>query len=131
MKSNKIKIGAVATAVALSVTTAVSVGAAVSAQESTGMSNTTLAESSTPTADVVEENGFQFDKSTGTITDYTGNETGTLTIPSSIDGVTVTSIKSYALGSAKMKEVIIPNTIETLGFGVFQMCSSLEKVTFE
>ena len=77
MKSNKIKIGAVATAVALSVTTAVSVGAAVSAQESTGMSNTTLAESSTPTADVVEENGFQFDKSTGTITDYTGNETGT------------------------------------------------------
>lgn len=131
MKSNKIKIGAVAAAVALSVTTAVSVGAAVSAQESTGMSNTTLAESSTPTADVVEENGFQFDKSTGTITDYTGNETGTLTIPSSIDGVTVTSIKSYALGSAKMKEVIIPNTIETLGFGVFQMCSSLEKVTFE
>ena len=80
---------------------------------------------------MVEENGFQFDKSTGTITDYTGNETGTLTIPSSIDGVTVTSIKAYALGSAKMKEVVIPNTIETLGFGVFQMCSSLEKVTFE
>ncbi|MEI3551900.1 MAG: hypothetical protein V8Q17_04850 [Acutalibacteraceae bacterium] len=104
MKNKKVKIGAVATAVALSVTTAVGVGAAVSAQESIGMPNTALAASSTPVADVVEENGFQFDKSTGTITDYTGNETGTLTIPSSIDGVTVTSIKSYALGSSKMKK---------------------------
>ena len=131
MKNKKVKISVVATAVALSMTTAVSVGAAVSAQESTGIPNTAMAASSTPTADVVEENGFLFDKSTGTITDYTGNETGTLTIPSSIDGVTVTSIKAYALGSAKMKEVVIPNTIETLGFGVFQMCSSLEKVTFE
>ena len=43
MKSNKTKISAVAAAVVLSVTTATSVGAAVSAQESTGMPNTALA----------------------------------------------------------------------------------------
>ena len=64
MKNKKVKISVVATAVALSMTTAVSVGAAVSAQESTGIPNTAMAASSTPTADVVEENGFQFDKST-------------------------------------------------------------------
>ena len=95
MKNKEVKISVVATAVALSMTTAVSVGAAVSAQESTGIPNTAMAASSTPTADVVEENGFQFDKSTGTITDYTGKETGTLTIPSRIDGVKLTCIKVY------------------------------------
>lgn len=58
MKNKKVKISVVATAVALSMTTAVSVGAAVSAQESTGIPNTAMAASSTPTADVVEENGF-------------------------------------------------------------------------
>ena len=58
MKNKKVKISVVATAVALSMTTAVSVGAAVSVQESTGIHNTALAESSTPTADVVDENGF-------------------------------------------------------------------------
>ena len=43
MKNKKVKISVVATAVALSMTTAVSVGAAVSAQESTGIPNTAMA----------------------------------------------------------------------------------------
>ena len=58
MKNKKVKISVVATAVALSMTTAVSVGAAVSAQESTGIPNTAMAASSTPTADVVEKTDF-------------------------------------------------------------------------
>ena len=47
MKNKEVKISVVATAVALSMTTAVSVGAAVSAQESTGIPNTAMAASST------------------------------------------------------------------------------------
>jgi hypothetical protein len=53
---------------------------------------------------------------------------GILTIPSEYNGKPVTSIGTYAFVYSDIKEVIIPDTIDTIEYGAFYGCKSLEKV---
>ena len=63
-----------------------------------------------------------------TITGYTGSG-GSVVIPGTIDGYTVTGIGSYAFnGCTKITEISIPNTITSIGYGAFSSCTSLETV---
>ena len=73
---------------------------------------------------------------TATITGYTGSG-GTVTVPSTINGVPVTSIGTNAFASnvfvsaLQITNVLIPNTVTNLGDGAFQMCSNLVGVYFQ
>jgi len=95
---------------------------------------------------------FKFDEATGTITDYVGTDTS-ITIPSTINGVTVksignnafqdctnvtdiklpstvTSIGSYAFQNCRSLTVLdIPSSVTTIGNDAFEMCSSLKSIT--
>jgi hypothetical protein len=53
---------------------------------------------------------------------------GVLTVPSEYKGKPVTSIGMYAFVYSDIKKVIIPDTIETIDYGAFYGCKSLEKV---
>jgi hypothetical protein len=64
-----------------------------------------------------------------TITRYTGPG-GAVTIPSTINGVPITSIGDIAFQSCGgLTSVIIPNTVTSIGVGAFQFCTSLTSVT--
>jgi len=53
-----------------------------------------------------------------------------LKIPSSIDNYPVTQIESYAfLGCVNLTKAYIPDSITSLGLGIFSGCSSLEELT--
>lgn len=102
--------------------------------------------------DVVFEDGFVFDISTGTIVDYTGSASS-IVIPSEIMGVRVdiigmdafsesrnivsveipegvTNIDTWAFGScSNLTSVSIPESIERIGDGAFSYCSSLTDLT--
>ncbi|SHJ82012.1 Leucine rich repeat-containing protein, partial [Clostridium cavendishii DSM 21758] len=74
---------------------------------------------------VKAKENFKFDKSTGTITRYTGTEPN-VEIPSKIDGVPVKIIGEMAFAKSKnLKKVILPDTIETIGKYAFHNCSNL------
>jgi len=80
-------------------------------------------------ADTSGDYGYQV-KNDGTvmITSYKGKETS-ITIPSSIDGKTVTSIKESAFDwNDDIVEVTIPGSVTTIGFMAFANCSNLKKV---
>lgn len=57
------------------------------------------------------------------------NDVTKVDVPSTIDGKTVTNIKSLANLMTSVKEVSLPNTIETIEKGAFQDAQSLEKIT--
>lgn len=63
-----------------------------------------------------------------TITGYTGNDRF-LTIPSSIDGYTVTAIADDAFISDTLETIIIPDGIKKIGWFAFKECSELKYVT--
>lgn len=69
-------------------------------------------------------NGYiYFDKSTGTITDCDTSVTKA-TIPSTINGVKVTSIGDYAFEScSSLTSVTIPEGVTSIGDGAFYACS--------
>ena len=54
---------------------------------------------------------------------------GTMTIPSSIDGYPVTGVGSYAFQNSKVKNATISDGITTLGYGVFQGCAYLQTIS--
>lgn len=54
-----------------------------------------------------------------------------LTLPSQIDGYTVTEISSSAFSSAKFREVTIPASIKKIGAWAFSSCPNLTKVTLQ
>jgi hypothetical protein len=56
---------------------------------------------------------------TATITGYSGTDTN-LVIPSTVDGLTVTSIGADAFENKGISEVTIPNTVQTIGSGAFK-----------
>ncbi len=53
-----------------------------------------------------------------------------ITIPSEIEGLPVTSIGSSAFSSFQMKSVTLPDTLQEIGQYAFSYCSNLESVTF-
>ncbi|MCD7796176.1 MAG: leucine-rich repeat domain-containing protein [Clostridiales bacterium] len=68
------------------------------------------------------------DDGTAEITDYTGSVTE-LTIPSTLDGYTVTSIGNYAFCYCKsLTSVTIPDSVTSIGEFVFCSCTSLISV---
>ncbi len=78
-----------------------------------------------------EEYGLYFDESRGTVTGYGEDLPEKLTIPETINGVTVTRIDSHSIKSCdKLKELNIPKTVSYIGYSSFQDCTNLEKVTF-
>ena len=77
----------------------------------------------------VEGGELHFDPASGTI--IYGSGTGSLTIPTEIDGIPVVAIgeQAFSLGSAKFSEVIIPDCVETIGVGAFNYCTRLQRIT--
>ena len=72
---------------------------------------------------------FLFNPATGTITKYTGNGSA-VTIPSVIDGVTVTAIGNDAFSyNASLTSTNIPNTVTSIGAQAFMNCIRLTSVT--
>lgn len=61
---------------------------------------------------------------------YDGYETtGVLEIPESIDGKKVTEIGDETFSGAKFSEILLPNTLTTIGEFAFSGCKNLEKIT--
>lgn len=74
------------------------------------------------------ESDFAFDGS-GTITSYLGLG-GVVNIPSTIGGVTVTSIGSMAfISSESLTSITIPNGVTTIGVNAFNNCTNLKDVS--
>lgn len=57
------------------------------------------------------------------------NSTGKISIPETIDGYNITAIDEYAFYEAELTEIILPDTIETIGSGAFYNCSNLENIS--
>jgi len=84
------------------------------------------------TSVLAEQSGdftYYISDSAATITKYTGAG-GTVTIPSSIYGFSVSTIAWAAFnGCTGLNGVNIPNSITTIGLGAFSGCTGLTKVT--
>jgi hypothetical protein len=66
-----------------------------------------------------------------TITGYTGSG-GAVTIPTNINGLTVTSIGNAAFTNAtSLTSITIPGTVGSIGQGAFQDCTSLTNATLD
>src|SRR5437762_2403510 len=65
---------------------------------------------------------------TCTITGYTGPG-GTVTIPNSINGLSVVSIGYSAFAHSSLTSVTIPNSVTSIGNSAFATCRSLTNVT--
>ena len=75
---------------------------------------------------------FVFDESTGTVTGLTdeGKTATELVIPSTINGVAVTSIGQNAFkGCTTLASVTIPEGVTSIGYSAFNGCESLTSVT--
>ena len=70
---------------------------------------------------------FVFDKTTGTITGYTGPG-GAVEIPSKISGVDVVVIASAFQGKDTITSVTIPNSVTVIGREAFSRCTNLISV---
>ena len=62
------------------------------------------------------------------ITGFIGNEEN-ITIPSAIDGYTVTCISDEAFASSSIKSISLPSTITKIGWFAFKNCSNLKSIT--
>ncbi|MGN0550647.1 MAG: leucine-rich repeat domain-containing protein, partial [Acutalibacteraceae bacterium] len=75
---------------------------------------------------------YEYDLSydgTASIIRYTGSAS-TLTIPSTIDGVTVTGIGYEAFSDCtSLTSIIIPDSVTSIGYEAFYGCTSLKSVT--
>lgn len=78
---------------------------------------------------VIKNSGFQFDTATGMIIKYVGSDSDVI-IPSTIDGVSVTSIGNSAFKNCtSLTSVKIPDTVISIGLGAFESCTSLTSIT--
>ncbi|MGJ7911093.1 leucine-rich repeat protein, partial [Neobacillus sp. LXY-1] len=95
----------------------------------TGTDATTTGTAATTTG--TDANGFTWQSDDGvtySITGYNGSDTN-ITIPSSIDGHTVTSIGSNAFKYKPLTSVTIPDTVTSIGSFAFYYCSSLVNIS--
>ena len=77
----------------------------------------------------IDTSGWGFDKTTGTITSIPTDWTGGM-IPSKIDGVTVTSIGTWAANAHQsITDIIVPSTVKRIERGAFYNCEYLKSVT--
>lgn len=67
------------------------------------------------------------DEKTATIIGQ-NNPTGKISIPEIIDGYEITAIDEYAFYDSELTEIILPNTIETIGRADFYNCFNLENI---
>ena len=70
---------------------------------------------------------YKIENNQAVITGFIGSEES-ITIPSSIDGYTVTCISDEAFASSSMKSVSLPNTITKIGWFAFKNCSNLKSI---
>ena len=82
-----------------------------------------------PDIPVSSESLFDFDKSSGTITGYSGSKETRINIPEKINGVTVTAIGEKAFAYNRYLEYVdMPDTVKTIGDGAFSGCSALKRI---
>ena len=74
------------------------------------------------------EGDFTFDAVTGCITEYKGSEQN-VEVPEQISGVSVTGIEWGAFSNKNVTQVVLPNTVRTIGAMAFEGCSGLTSVT--
>ncbi|MBQ7086043.1 MAG: leucine-rich repeat protein, partial [Clostridia bacterium] len=78
----------------------------------------------TEVTNVSDESAFTFDASTGTITGFTApSGSYTVTIPSTIDGVSVTAIGDNAFQNSTMTAVVVPDSVTSIGSYAYANCS--------
>ncbi|MDP4178717.1 MAG: leucine-rich repeat protein, partial [Bacillota bacterium] len=71
---------------------------------------------------------YSVSNSTAVITSYRGSG-GDVTIPSNIDGYTVTGIGNYAFHSrASLTSITIPSSVTSIDTGAFGMCTNLKNI---
>lgn len=78
-----------------------------------------------------EESDYNYDVNydgTVTLKEYLGSAKN-ITVPSTINGKTVTSIQSTFYGNSTVKSVVIPNTVTEIGYYTFNNCTDLTNVT--
>lgn len=83
----------------------------------------------TATKNFIYESGLQFNASNGKIVAYTGTDTS-FSIPSSINGVNVTSIGLQSFGGNNtLTSITIPTGITSIEKRAFGMCPNLKNIT--
>ena len=75
---------------------------------------------------------FEFDSGTGTIIGAELTDATSLTIPATIDGMSVVAIGDRAFsGKSGLEDVTIPASVRTVGIEAFARCTDLTTVQFE
>lgn len=70
------------------------------------------------------------DKTYASITKCESSAKGIITIPTAVEGVTVTEVERYAFSECSdITEVVVPFTVSKIGYRAFDNCTSLKKIT--
>lgn len=80
-------------------------------------------------AEQAEESLFEIQN--GMIINYKGDTTGTVEIPSSINGETVQGLATNSFRSKLLTEVVIPETVTTISARAFFDCKMLQTITWK
>lgn len=78
-------------------------------------------------APVVNESELVVDSS-GSLLSYSGTATS-ITIPQTVNGITVTSVGENAFADSNLIEIIMPSTVKAIGAGAFSNCIQLRTVS--
>jgi len=71
---------------------------------------------------------YKIDDGEITILSYTGSEVN-ITVPSSIEGITVTEIGEHAFSGTRIETVVLPDTVEEIDWFAFSSCTALKSLT--